>query len=304
MKRRFATKRLSESALAAIAVVNNIIGEYADQNLSLTLRQVYYQFVSRDLIANNDKEYKRLGDIVSDGRMAGLIDWSAIEDRTRYLRSTSSWDSPAQIVRACANQFNLDPWAHQEMYVEVWVEKDALIGVIESACAPRRVPHFSCRGYASQTALYDAGLRIADKIGAGKQVLILHFGDHDPSGIDMTRDIQERVAMFARGGLGEDVGSDFDNIEVRRLALNFDQIKSYRPPPNPAKITDARAAEYIRNYGQQSWELDALEPRVLISLIERELDALIDEDEWETSMEDERRGRAKIKAVADKMEKN
>lgn len=304
MKQQFATKRFSQSASLAIDMVNKIIGEYDEQGLSLTLRQIYYQFVSRDLIANNDKEYKRLGDIVSDGRMAGLIDWSAIEDRTRYLRSTASWDSPAQIVRACANQFKMDPWKHQKTYVEVWVEKDALIGVIESACDPRRVPHFSCRGYASQTALYDAGRRIARQIDAGKEVLILHFGDHDPSGIDMTRDIRERVAMFARGGLGEDAGSDFDNIEVRRLALNFDQIKSYKPPPNPAKITDSRAAEYIRNYGHQSWELDALEPRVLIGLIERELDAIIDEDDWETSMEDEKRGRAKITQVANKLEKD
>lgn len=298
MKRAFASKRLSETARSTIAVVNQIISDYAAQGLSLTLRQVYYQFVSRDLIANNDKEYKRLGDIVSDGRMAGLIDWAAIEDRTRYLRSLSTWESPAEIVRAVSRQYRTDLWAAQPARVEVWVEKDALIGVIESACDPLRVPHFSCRGYASQTALYDAGQRIADYIDRGQRVSILHFGDHDPSGIDMTRDISERVRMFA----GE--GSDFDEgISVRRLALNFDQIKKYKPPPNPAKITDSRAASYIREFGSLSWELDALEPKTLIALIRQEVRSEIDDDLWEQAMAREEEHKRTLKQVATDLEK-
>lgn len=296
MKRRFADKNLSLAARSTIEKVNEIIGDYHRQGLSLTLRQVYYQFVSRDLIKNNDKEYKRLGDIVSDGRMAGLIDWSAIEDRTRYLRTLSSWNSPAEIVSACATQFRLDPWDSQPGRVEVWIEKDALVGVVEAACNPLRVPHFSCRGYASQTALYDAGQRIANHIDRGQRVVILHFGDHDPSGIDMTRDISERVRMFA----GE--GSDFDEgIEVRRLALNFDQIKKYKPPPNPAKITDSRAASYMERFGDQSWELDALEPKALIALIKNEVEIEIDDEAWEKSMQKEQAGRMKLTAAADKL---
>lgn len=303
MKQRFASKRLSEMSLNTIAVVNQIISDYAAQGLSLTLRQVYYQFVSRDLIANNDKEYKKLGDIVSDGRMAGLIDWAAIEDRTRYLRSLSTWDNPAEIVRAVSKQYRIDMWDNQRTRVEVWVEKDALVGVIESACNPLRVPHFSCRGYSSQTALYDAGQRIAEHIDRGQRVLILHFGDHDPSGLDMTRDITERVRQFA--GLDPlPENEDFcENFEVRRLALNFAQIKKYRPPPNPAKITDSRAKEYIRNYGTQSWELDALEPKTLINLIKDEVMAEIDDEAWDEAKKREEAEKATLREIAETLEK-
>ena len=304
MKRLFIKKRFSESALMTISVVNKIIGEYAAQGLSLTLRQVYYQFVSRDLIANNDKEYKKLGDVVSDGRMAGLIDWSAIEDRTRYLRSLSSWGSPAEIVRAVSQQYRIDMWENQRTRVEVWVEKDALVGIIESACNPLRVPHFSCRGYSSQTALYDAGQRIAEHIDRGQRVVILHFGDHDPSGLDMTRDITERLRQFA--DLPPlDMNEDYcEHLEVRRLALNFDQIKQYKPPPNPAKITDSRAAGYISRFGTQSWELDALEPKTLIKLIKTEIGNEIDEDAWDEAQKREESEKDTLREIAEKLEKD
>lgn len=288
----FSDMRISGAKAALIKHVNQIVADYADQGLSLTLRQVYYQFVSRGLCPNNDKEYKKLGDVVSDGRMAGLIDWDAIEDRTRFLRSKAHWDSPADIVRACANQFRVDRWANQDAYVEVWVEKDALVGVIESACAPLDVPFFSCRGYASQTALYEAGERIRRRrLTNGKNVLILHLGDHDPSGIDMTRDIEDRLEVFSRR-----------RVHVKRLALNMDQIERYNPPPNPAKLSDSRCNGYIARFGDESWELDALEPRAMIDLIQGEIKQLIDAEAWDEQQGKERNGRLKLEEVAKKLE--
>lgn len=152
--------RLGAKALATIEAANEIIAEYQDQGYDLTLRQLFYQFVARDLIPNTQREYKKLGDVVNSGRLAGLIDWNSIVDRTRNLRRLPHWSSPHEIVESCAQQFNFDRWEDQPERVEVWIEKDALVGVIEDVCNRWDVPFFSCRGYTSQSELWAAGQRL------------------------------------------------------------------------------------------------------------------------------------------------
>ena len=233
-----------------IGQANRIIAEYQALGFVLTLRQLYYQFVSRAAIANTLAEYKRLGTIIRSGRRAGLIDWDAIEDRTRNVRRLPSWSNPSEIIEAVSRQYREDLWAGQYFRPEVWIEKDALLGVIENVCEEFRVPYFACRGNNSESEQYKAGKRFADYRDEGLTPLVLHLGDHDPNGLDMTRDNRDRLALFARG-----------DVEVRRIALNLDQVELYRPPPNPAKETDSRYAAYARQFGTECWELDALEPR-------------------------------------------
>lgn len=274
----FIDRKFSDSSLAIIEQANSIIADYQAQGFTLTLRQLYYQFVSRDLIANKQSEYKRLGSIINDGRLAGLVDWDAIEDRTRNVRTHSAWDDPSEIIQSAANSYAEDLWADQTYRPEVWIEKDALIGVIEPVCHRFKVPYFACRGYSSQSEQWRAGKRFADVFEAGQTPIVLHLGDHDPSGIDMTRDNADRLTLFA----GEEV-------EVKRLALNFDQIRRYRPPPNPAKETDSRAASYIEQFGGKSWELDALDPKVIDALISSEIEDLINPEKWEKAKQREAR---------------
>jgi hypothetical protein len=250
---KFKSIRFKPASLAVIEQANRIIAEYAEAGFTLTLRQLYYQFVARGLIPNSQREYKKLGSTVDNGRVAGLIDWAAIEDRTRRLRRHASWDSPKDILEGCAYSYRLNPWSTQKVRPEVWIEKDALIGVIEPVCEKFKVPYFACRGYNSQSEAYKAGKRHELYIADDLKPLVLHLGDHDPSGIDMTRDNTDRLDLFARSG-----------VEVRRLALNWDQVQQYRPPPNPAKETDSRCAGYVAEYGHESWELDALDPKVKI----------------------------------------
>jgi hypothetical protein len=167
---------------ALIEQVNGIIDEYNAAGYSLTLRQVYYQLVARGVIPNNERSYKNVGELVSNGRLAGLIDWYAIEDRTRYIRSLPHWDEPAEIVASAANQYRIDLWETQPQYVEVWVEKDALIGIIEQTARKYDVPCFSCRGYTSQSEMWGAAQRILRKSRQGERpCTIIHLGDHDPS---------------------------------------------------------------------------------------------------------------------------
>jgi hypothetical protein len=292
----FISKKFHAATVTVIEQANAIIAEYEDQGFSLTLRQLYYQFVARGLIKNTVSEYKRLGVIVNDGRLAGVIDWDAIEDRTRELERYRSFVDPADAVEETARYYCEDPWQSQSYRPEVWIEKDALIGVIEGVCSDFHLPHFACRGNVSQSEQYKAGKRFARYLAGGLTPIVLHLGDHDPSGLDMTRDNRERLAMFA----GEE-------IEVRRIALNMNQVRQYRPPPNPAKETDTRFSAYVENYGtEQSWELDALAPNVIADLIRAEIEKLIDHSKWrkaEAKSRDNRAILAKASANWAKVEK-
>ena len=232
--------------------------------------------MSRDLLANTVQNYKRLGGIISDARLAGLIDWDSIEDRTRELKNTSYWNSPAAILSACAQQYRADKWADQEYRVELWIEKEALAGVFERIAKELGIPYFCCRGYTSQSEMWEAAQRLRRHDRNGQKPVILHFGDHDPSGIDMTRDIRERLALFR-----------CDTLELDRLALNMDQVEQYTPPPNPAKETDSRFAAYIERFGSESWELDALEPQVLAELARARVMEIVDKTKWEAAVKKE-----------------
>ena len=262
VKIEYVKKTFRSKSLAIIDKAEEIMKEYRESGYSLTLRQLYYQFVSRGLIPNNQSEYNRLGSIVGDARLAGLLDWDIMEDRGRNLRIVSTWNQPADILDTCAQQFKIDLWEDQDAHVEVWVEKEALIGVVEPVCRRERVGAFACKGYVSLSEMWSAAhYRFRTQMALGKDVVVIHLGDHDPSGIDMTRDIGERLSLLSGG-----------EIEVVRIALNRDQIDRYTPPPNPAKMTDSRFVEYRRNYGDESWELDALEPKVIENLIQDAID--------------------------------
>lgn len=306
-------KNFDPATLQTINRANAILEEYARQGYDLTLRQLYYQYVSRGLIENKDTEYKRLGSIINDARLAGLIDWDHITDRTRNMKQNPHWRSPKEILRTAADQFQIEKWDSQPNYVEVWVEKDALVGVLEVACKPLDVPYFSCRGYTSQSEMWAASQRLLSAHRKGKRVHIIHLGDHDPSGKDMTRDIEDRITMFMQHHIAQEIlrgmprreGEDrkqwedrvaaaavrdrgyIEPMTIHRIALNMDQIEEYNPPPNPAKLTDARAKKYIEEFGGESWELDALEPAVITDLINQEVQSLRDDDLWNEAVEEE-----------------
>ncbi|WP_330349624.1 hypothetical protein [Streptomyces sp. NBC_00582] len=286
-RRAYIEKNFSPASGALIAKADEICRAYAQQGFDLTLRQLYYQFVARDLLPNKQSEYKRLGAVVNDARLAGLLDWNYIVDRTRNLRSLPHWDTPQDVIQAAASGYRTERWAPQPYRVEVWIEKDALVGVIAGACERNDVSYFSCRGYTSQSELWGAAQRMIRYQDDGQKPVIIHLGDHDPSGVDMTRDIRARLALFEA------------DVEVVRIALNMDQVRTFNPPPNPAKLTDSRAGGYIREHGRSSWELDALEPTLLDRLIEDEIDSWRDDRLWDQATQAMWREQELLEAVAD-----
>jgi hypothetical protein len=274
MKIKYVEKRFHPKTLAIIEKANLIVDEYAAAGFQLTLRQLYYQFVARDLIENTQKSYKNLGNIINDARLAGLMSWEAIEDRTRNLRARSHWDDPSGVINAAAHSYGKDLWRDIDKRIEVWIEKDALIGVIERMCTKWDVPYFSCRGYTSQSELWGAAMRHRRH---EVSITVIHLGDHDPSGIDMTRDIQDRLEIFGA------------NTRVHRIALNMDQVRKHKLPPNPAKVTDSRFENYKDNHGDECWELDALDPKNIERMLDGAIKSAIGRDleQWEANHDEQ-----------------
>lgn len=287
-KIKYLDKKIRAKGLATIKRANDIIADYEKQGFTLTLRQLYYQFVQRGWIPNTQKSYDNLGNLINDARLVGLIDWNAIEDRTRFVRSLSRWENPSDIISGCAEQFHVDLWKGQEYRPEVWIEKDALVGVFEGVCQEFDTPLFSCRGYTSQSEMWGAAQRFIHTRRSHQVPVILHFGDHDPSGMDMSRDITDRIELFAGG------------LQFERMALNMDQVEQYQPPPNFAKTSDARFKAYVADYGTESWELDALNPTTLAALVRTGLTALIDQKKWRARIAVRTEGRRQLKAVSER----
>jgi hypothetical protein len=341
-KMQFKDKKFSGDALAIVTTACGIMDEYEGMGYKLSLRQLYYQLVSKNIVPNTEASYNRVGCIISDARLAGLCDWEMIEDRGRETQTVPHWNHPGEIIDACARSYRIDKWGNQPGYCEVMVEKQALEGILEPVCRELDIPFTANKGYSSQTMMYHTGRRLrleflnraiqkglvpsahqdtnrSMQLAAWMQdqeiieafkdgecrltkkglaqgwpvIRIFYLGDHDPSGIDMTRDVQQRLKVF----------SDYMPIEIHRLALNIDQVQELNPPENPAKTTDSRAADYIRRFGNSSWELDAVAPDALAQIVREAVESFRSEGEWNASVEREEEERKRLQDMAQNWDK-
>lgn len=270
---------IRDEGLAVIVNVDQIIRSYQAQGIQLTLRQIYYQFVARNLFPddrrwtwtgtkwardpggtkNAEPNYKWLGSLISDGRLSGRLDWDAIEDRVRAPITPSEWSNVASLVDSAIRAYRLPRWSDQRCYVELVVEKDALASVLEPVAHDYHITLMVNRGYSSQSAMRDMALRFLAAAAEDKELHLLYLGDLDPSGEDMVRDVRDRLQLF--------MDTDgFNAPAVEKLAITIEQVRQYNPPPSPAKKGDSRTAAFVEKYGNDVWELDALDPPVLMRL--------------------------------------
>lgn len=311
--------------------IKEIVDSYGAQGYILTLRQLHYQLVTRNLIVNHDSAYKRLGGILDDCRYGGVIDWEAIEDRGRVPFIPYSVTDPDHALQDTIDQYRIDRQKGQKVNVELFTEKDALSGILRRVTSKYHIRLNVNKGYTSSTAIYNAYQRYVQYLKNGQKVTILYFGDHDPSGLDMVRDIKTRLHFFffkgdakeeelrekaldwavtdrvdyenegeewkfteaylswknilLKAGLKEDDMSKYrwmyicfirENFEVKHIGLTMEQIDQYDLPPNPTKFTDSRSKKYVDKYGKTCWEVDALRPDVLTSIVESHVKKLID----------------------------
>lgn len=265
----------------------DIVAAYAEDDYILTLRQLHYQFVKSNWIVNHDTAYKKLGTILDDCRYAGIIDWAAIEDRGRQPYIPYSVRDPDHALQDTVDQYRLNRQLGQSVSVELWTEKDALSGILQRTTEKYHIQLVVNKGYTSSSAMYRAYHRILRNTNDLQFTTILYFGDHDPSGLDMIRDIQERLTMMVEKG---DYGLTADNVfQILPIGLTMEQIKQYRLPPNPTKMTDTRSNGYVKKYGKTCWEVDALDPRTLTQIVESHIVQQIDVDLYDEMLEKEAR---------------
>lgn len=308
MKEAFRLKRFNEEQVGVIRHLNEIIASFVAQGVPRnTLRTVYYQFIAQDLFPhtwidaeynlknglepdtkNTVKNYKKLGDIVSDARLAGLVDWDAIVDLERQVHRPNEFGNVRDLVEAAVRSYRLPRWEGQTNYVEIWVEKNGMTVSIEPVARKWHVPLVANKGYGSMTNLYEGSKRFLAAMDQDQHCFILYLGDHDPSGLDMDQDIEKRMRMF---------GADI--LEVERIALTTAQVQRYNPPPNPAKLTDSRAEKYIATFGRESWEVNALSPTDINLFIERRLKRLVDKETMDAVVvREDRHKKNLIRAIA------
>lgn len=276
---------LNKANIIRLEIINKIIDEYSAEGYKLTLRQLYYQLVSRDIIPNNLREYAKLSGLLVKGRMAGVVDWDAIEDRIRRPFLPYWIAGIKAAIEDTIDQYRLDRQKGQDVYIEVWVEKDALSGVLKRITSYFHVNLMVNRGYSSCTAMHDAYERFQKQIDAEKKVVILYLGDHDPSGLDMIRDIRERLQEFGLNFFESE--EETEGFTIKQIGLTTEQVKKYNPPPNPAKFTDPRANWYIEQFGKTCWEVDALNPKILHQLVTSNIQSLIDMDKFNSIIKQE-----------------
>lgn len=317
--------------LAIVESTKKILSEYT---FPLTLRQIYYRLVASGMVPNKRSAYNSLSKWLVRAREDGEIDDTKIEDRTRsVITGVEGYDSAESFVDAAENwvhelggDYHANLWANQEVYVEVWVEKDALSQVIARAAQPFRVTVCPSRGYSSYT--YIKRMAVDERFSrVDKPIIILDFRDHDPSGIQMTEDLQRRLTKYSGGmdfgAMFKDVGmgTDFDTvfkdltagipsaivakgakeqglgstITVQRIALTIDQVRKHSLLPNPTKRADSRTAKYVAQFGDECWELDAIPPDELQGLVTSSIEQHIDRGRWDAALKQEEKDRAELK---------
>ena len=270
-----------------VEFVNEILSQYT---IPLTLRQVFYRLVANYGYPNKNSTYGQLSKQLVKARIRGDIDATRIEDRSReFLGGDNGFDSLEEFLKYQINAFLNSPeyysrnmWVSQPEFVIVWIEKDALSRVVSNIADKYTVTTAPSRGYASYTYIKKA----IERLPNNKKTTILHFADHDPSGLDMTRDIQERFKEYSNS-----------EIKVERIALSYDQVQKYSLAPNPTKTLDPRFQSYVSKFGNECWELDAIEPTELQRLVSESIRGHIDVEAWRNTKAEQEEERQKLEQI-------
>ena len=264
-------------------VVAEALEVFKQYDTALTLRQLYYRLVSKHLFSNTINSYKRLSRLMVKAREQRDVPINCLEDRSRRIlgRGDTGYNSAEAFLKqrfaslqGSWKSFNMPRWEEQPVHIVVSLEKDALSRLVSEVANQYAVKTFPTRGYPSFTYVQSMASYIRNRL-KGKPTVVLYFGDFDPSGVDIERDLTERLGKYRAG-----------DFKVQRVALNKAQIEQYQLPPMPVKKSDARAEGFMEAYGDKTVELDALEPNVLKYLVAQSISKHIDLHAWKKREEE------------------
>jgi len=278
----------------ASQLLQHILGIINQYQVKLTIRQIYYRLVAAGIIQNTRSSYNSLDKILVKARIKGIIPFNKLEDRSRsFLAGDNKFEDPEdfmswriEALKDSAWEYEVPYWMFQNEYVEVWLEKDALSALFGQVCNRQHVILAPCRGYPSLTYLHEAAQRLRK---VDKPITILYFGDLDPRGKDIQRYLTETLLGF---GI---------TANVQRVALIRQQVEVYNLPPAPTKKSDTMARQWIETEGDAVWELDALEPNLLMQLVEESIQQHFEQSLFEKRNELQKQNCEKINEIVEKL---
>jgi hypothetical protein len=247
--------------------------DIVEMQYPMTVRQVFYQATVKGIVSKTEQGYDTVKRELGDIRRDGIMPYGWLVDNTRRVERPQTFDSIEEALQDTAEFYRRGLWKEAPHYVEMWVEKDALAGVISEITMTYDVPLMVSRGYSSLSFLSDAAEAIAAK---GKPCFIYHLGDHDPSGVHAAKKIEQTLREMA----------PYADIHFERLAVTEEQIEEWNLPSRPTKESDPRAKDW--NSGD-SVELDAIEPDELRNIVRTCIERHIDQAQLDFLREQEKR---------------
>jgi hypothetical protein len=274
------SRRTSDEMKAMLVAIQTILDAEDDQ---ITIRHLFYRLVGQHVIAKTETAYKSLCSHLSKWRRSGEIEWGAFSDSTCWHIQDKVFDDMQAALADAASTYRRNLWRTQPCYVEVWVEKDAMAGIVAPVANAFGVPVFVARGFASLSSLYEAANTFKDVVEGGKRPIIYHLGDYDPSGVAAGESIQ---AAFRE---------DFEvDVQFIRAAVTPEQIQRLKLPTRPVKTTDGRAKKWT---GGDCVELDTMPPNETRRLVEECITKHIDQRQWEITKIAEASERTLLKQI-------
>jgi len=231
----------------------------------MTIRQLFYRLVSVQALENGTPDYKKLSRVMTDARESGQVPFEWIVDRSRPTYAPNVFDNLQDGLMALRNCYRKDYWQDQPVHVEIWTEKDAIIGSIEPVTDELGVTVRVSRGFTSTTRVHEIASTFSRIV---KPIFVFYLGDHDPSGRAIELDLYDRISSY---------GTDF---QMARLAIREKDIDDFNLPPLRIKASDTRAAAFRRKFGNRCVELDALPPEELRSRVRQAIEGHIEAEAW------------------------
>jgi len=267
---------------------------YWKGGLPLTVRQIFYRLASSLLIRLDRNSYNTLDRRLVDIRREGVIPWEAISDRSRYtiehdFHNLTPENAAIEALNKAENYVGRNPWDDLGIHIEVWLEKDALTNFIKTVTSKYYITLAPHRGYSSWSYIYDGAQRLREASAEGKKCIVISLGDHDASGIDIYEHLQTAIDYFKI------------DAELKRIALTYEQTQNYNLPSSPLKKADPRAKKYRKLYKDKVWEIDALEPRTLLKILEDEIKTYIRWKMWDAVIEENEEAKRETKRLSEKM---
>ena len=251
----------------------------------ITGRGIGYKLFAAGLIPSMDRPVmQRVYRLLKEAREQGMIPWEWIVDETRKLERRPRWDDPADFVATVSRAYRRDYWNQQPVRVEVWSEKGTVRGVLAPVLDRYGVGFRVMHGFSGATTIYDVA-----QDDDGRPLIVLYVGDYDPSGMYMSEhDLPDRLAEY--GG---------DHVDVTRIALLREDLDDLPSFPASDKKKDTRHSWFVRNFGDQCWELDAMDPNDLRDLVEEAIQNEIEQEAWDRCAVTEKAEQESLRTVLD-----